>query len=366
MITDYQPRIDAIGLKLDAIRGYFEIPVQQKRLEELDHLLSNPEVWKDHARLKELQSERARIASLLKGWYDITRLWDDLHVMLELSKEDDQALAEDILATIRELEERAHAIERAHILSGPDDAKSAFLEIHAGAGGLEAQDWAEMLLRMYLRWAEANGLKARIIDILSDDEAGIKSVTIEVEGAWAFGYLKGETGVHRLVRISPYDAQARRHTSFASVMVTPEVDTSIDVQIDEKELRIDTYRSSGHGGQHVNKTDSAVRITHLPTGIVVSCQNERSQHKNKAVAMKVLASKLYELEELKQKERMDEFHKGKKEIAWGSQIRSYILQPYQMVKDHRTDLDLGNVQAVLDGDINPLIDAYLAWQASTG
>jgi peptide chain release factor 2 len=343
----------------------FEIPIKQKRLEELDHHLSNPEVWKDPNRLRELQSERARVAGLLKGWYDVTHLWDDLHVMLELSKEDDQALAEDILSTINDLEERGHAIERAHILSGPDDAKSVFLEIHAGAGGLEAQDWAEMLLRMYLRWSEANGFKSHIIDILSDQEAGIKSVTVEIEGDWAFGYLKGETGVHRLVRISPYDANARRHTSFASVMVTPEVDTAIEVQIDEKDLRIDTYRSSGHGGQHVNKTDSAVRITHLSTGIVVSCQNERSQHKNKAVAMKVLASKLYELEELKHKERMDEFHKGKKEIAWGSQIRSYILQPYQLVKDHRTDLDVGNVQAVLDGDINPFIDAYLAKQATS-
>jgi peptide chain release factor 2 len=342
----------------------FEVPAKQKRLEELDHQLSNPEVWKDTTRLRELQSERSKIADLLKHWYDVTRLWDDLLIMLELSKEDDYALIKDIEETMQELEERSHSIERGHILSGPDDQKSAFLEIHAGAGGLEAQDWAEMLLRMYLRWAEANGFKMRIIDISSDQEAGIKSVTIEVEGEWSFGYLKGETGVHRLVRISPFDANARRHTSFASVMVTPEVDQSIDVQIDEKELRIDTYRSSGHGGQHVNKTDSAVRITHLPTGIVVSCQNERSQHKNKAFAMKLLASKLYKLEERKQKERMEEFTKGKKEIAWGSQIRSYILQPYQLVKDHRTNLDIGNVAAVLDGDINPFIDAYLAMQAS--
>ena len=264
------------------------------------------------------------------------------------------------------LEEHITAIEKAHVLSGRDDPKSAFLEIHAGAGGLEAQDWAEMLLRMYLRWAEQNNFRTRIIDILADEEAGIKSAVIEVEGEWAFGYLKGETGVHRLVRISPFDSNNRRHTSFASIMTTPEVDQNIDIHVDDKDLRIDTYRASGHGGQHINKTDSAVRITHLPTGIVVQCQNERSQHKNKAFAMKLLASKLYELEEEKQKERMNEFHKGKKEIAWGSQIRSYILQPYQMAKDHRTNLEVGNVEAVLDGDLFGFIDAYLTMNASEG
>lgn len=285
--------------------------------------------------------------------------------MIEFAEED-ETMAAEIHSCLADLEEKVHLIERSHVLSGPDDSRSAFLEIHAGAGGTEAQDWAEMLLRMYLRWAEANGFKTNIIDIYSDEEAGIKSVTAEVSGEWAFGYLKGETGVHRLVRISPYDANARRHTSFASVMVTPEVDQSVDVSIDEKDLRIDTYRASGHGGQHVNKTDSAVRITHLPTGIVTQCQNERSQHKNKAFAMKLLASKLYELEVLKQKERMDEFHKEKKEIAWGSQIRSYVMQPYQMVKDHRTNAETGNVNSVLDGDIEQFIDAYLAMMATGG
>ncbi len=327
--------------------------------------MSNPEIWKDRPRFTELQSERSRFSSIIKQWDAFSKLWDDLQVMIEFADED-ESMASEIDAALSDLEEKAHSIELVHILSGPDDSRSAFLEIHAGAGGTEAQDWAEMLLRMYLRWAESNGFKTNIIDIYSDEEAGIKSVTVEVSGEWAFGYLKCETGVHRLVRISPFDANARRHTSFASVMATPEVDLSIDVQIDEKELRIDTYRSSGHGGQHVNKTDSAVRITHLPTGIVVSCQNERSQHKNKAFCMKLLASKLYELEVLKQKERLDEFHKEKKEIAWGSQIRSYVMQPYQMVKDHRTNLEIGNVQAVMDGDINPFIDAYLAMMAKGG
>jgi peptide chain release factor 2 len=283
---------------------------------------------------------------------------------MELAKEDEQGVILDITDIISQLERHINAIEKAHVLSGRDDTKGAFLEIHAGAGGLEAQDWAEMLLRMYLRWAEMNGYTPRIIDISSDEEAGIKHATVEISGQWAFGYLKGETGVHRLVRISPFDANKRRHTSFASVLTTPEVDQSIDINIDEKDLRIDTYHASGHGGQHVNKTDSAVRITHLPTNTVVQCQNERSQHKNKAFAMKLLASKLYELEEMKQKERMNEFSRGKKDIAWGSQIRSYVMQPYQLVKDHRTNLEVGNVSAVLDGDITPFIDAYLITAAS--
>jgi len=287
-------------------------------------------------------------------------------VLLELAREDEQAVSSDIRETISSLQKNLNTIEKAHVLSGRDDSKSAFLEIHAGAGGLEAQDWAEMLLRMYLRWAEKEGFRTRIIDILADEAAGIKSATVEVEGQWAFGYLKGETGVHRLVRISPFDANSRRHTSFASVMVTPEVDQAADVRIEEKDLRIDTYRASGHGGQHVNKTDSAVRITHIPTGIVVQCQNERSQHKNKAFALKLLASKLYELEEARQKERLDEFYKEKKEIAWGSQIRSYVLQPYQLVKDHRTNLEKGNVEAVLDGEISDFMDAYLAMSATEG
>jgi peptide chain release factor 2 len=340
----------------------FEVPKKTVRIDELDSLLSNPEIWKDRSRFTEYQSERSRLSSIVRQWATFSKLWEDLQVMIEFAEED-ESMAGEIDSALSDLEEKAHAIELAHILSGPDDSRSAFLEIHAGAGGTEAQDWAEMLLRMYLRWAESNRIKASIIDIYSDEEAGIKSVTVEMAGEWAFGYLKCETGVHRLVRISPFDANARRHTSFASVMVTPEVDLNIDVQIDEKELRIDTYRSSGHGGQHVNKTDSAVRITHLPTGIVVSCQNERSQHKNKAFCMKMLASKLYELEVVKQKERMDEFHREKKEIAWGSQIRSYVMQPYQMVKDHRTNLEIGNVQAVMDGEINPFIDAYLAMMA---
>ena len=342
----------------------FEIPEREKRLTELDTQLSDPNVWKDPGRTRDIQSEKSGIVEILSQWGKVSSLWDDLQVLIELAREDEQGVLTDIDETIKALKDHINSIEKAHMLSGRDDMKGAFLEIHAGAGGTEAQDWAEMLLRMYFRWAEKNGYATRIIDISSDEEAGIKHAIVEITGQWAFGYLKGETGVHRLVRISPFDANKRRHTSFASVMATPEVDQNIDITIDEKDLRIDTYRASGHGGQHVNKTDSAVRITHLPTNIVVQCQNERSQHKNKAFAMKLLASKLYELEEMKQKERMNEFTKGKKEIAWGSQIRSYILQPYQLVKDHRTNMEVGNVDAVLDGDISAFTDAYLPMMAS--
>jgi len=245
------------------------------------------------------------------------------------------------------------------MLASEQDPMNAIMSIHAGAGGTEAQDWAEMLLRMYLRWAERNGFTTKIIDSLPGDEAGIKSVTLTLEGEYAYGYAKAEIGIHRLVRISPFDASARRHTSFASVYVYPEVDDAIIIDIDEKELRIDTFRAGGKGGQHVNKTDSAVRITHLPTGIVVQCQNERSQHKNKSMAMKYLKSRLYEMELQQRNDKISEENKLKKDIAWGSQIRSYVLHPYKMVKDHRTNLENGNANRVLDGDIDDFIQAYL-------
>lgn len=250
-------------------------------------------------------------------------------------------------------------IELKEILGGPDDQRNAIVSLHPGAGGTEAQDWAEMLLRMYLRWADQKGYKTEILEYQPGEEAGVKSVTITVEGEYAYGHLKAEAGIHRLVRISPFDANSRRHTSFASVFVYPEIDETVKVEIIESDLRIDTYRASGAGGQHVNKTDSAVRITHLPTNIVVACQNERSQHKNKAMAMKILRSRLYELELEKQREKMETYHKTKKEIAWGSQIRSYVLHPYRMVKDHRTGLEIGNADGVLDGNIERFIQAYL-------
>jgi peptide chain release factor 2 len=252
------------------------------------------------------------------------------------------------------------------MLGGEYDRLGAIVSIHPGAGGTEAQDWAEMLLRLYLRWAERRGFKTDLADLQPGDGGGIKNATFTVEGEYAYGYLKAEAGIHRLVRISPFDANARRHTSFASVFVFPEIDDKVEVIINPADLKIDTYRASGAGGQHVNKTDSAVRFTHLPTGIVVTCQNERSQHKNRAMAMKILRARLFELEQRKRREELEKFSKDKKEIAWGSQIRSYVLHPYQLVKDHRTGVEIGNTAAVLDGDIDPFIEAYLMGVRKSG
>jgi peptide chain release factor 2 len=249
-------------------------------------------------------------------------------------------------------------------LSGEHDGGNAILTLHSGAGGTESQDWADMLFRMYLRWAERRGYRTEIVDYQPGEGAGIKSATITVEGSYAYGYLHAEAGIHRLVRISPFDSNARRHTSFASVFVFPEIEDTVEVEINDADLRVDTYRSSGAGGQHVNKTDSAVRLTHMPTGIVVACQNERSQHKNKAMAMKILRARLYELEQRKREESIAEFSKSKKDIAWGSQIRSYVLHPYRMVKDHRTGVEVGNADGVLDGDIDVFIEAYLQQAAA--
>jgi peptide chain release factor 2 len=252
------------------------------------------------------------------------------------------------------------------MLGGEYDRLGAIVSIHPGAGGLEAQDWAEMLLRLYLRWAERHGYKTDLADLQPGDGGGIKSATFTVEGDYAYGYLKAEAGIHRLVRISPFDANARRHTSFASVFVFPSIDDKVEVVINPADLRVDTFRASGAGGQHVNKTDSAVRMTHIPSGIVVSCQNERSQHKNRAMAMKILRARLFELEERKKREQFEQFSKEKKDITWGSQIRSYVLQPYRMVKDHRTGIEIGNTDAVLDGAIDPFIEAYLMGVRKSG
>jgi len=273
--------------------------------------------------------------------------------------EEDESVLEEIKKDIDTLEVAVRESELKMMLGSEEDSRNAILTIHSGAGGTEAQDWSQMLLRMYLRWSERRGYKTEIIDFQPGDEAGVKSVTFTISGDYAYGYSKAEVGIHRLVRISPFDTGKRRHTSFASVFVYPEVDNNADVDIEEKDLRIDTYRSSGAGGQHVNKTDSAVRITHIPTGIVVQCQNERSQHKNKAMALKVLRSRLYEMKLREQREKKEEMNKTKKQIAWGSQIRSYVLHPYRMIKDHRTNLEVGNVDRVLDGDIDGFIEAYL-------
>lgn len=282
----------------------------------------------------------------------------DLEALIELAKEGEE-VSEEVEAELNKLEKDLSETEIQTLLAGDHDINNAIVTIHPGAGGTESQDWAEMLLRMYLRWSERHNYRREITDYQAGEEAGVKSVTFLVEGDFAYGHLAAEIGVHRLVRISPFDAGARRHTSFASVFVTPEVEDDVSIEVDEKDLRIDTYRSSGAGGQHVNVTDSAVRITHLPSGIVVQCQNERSQHRNKDTAMKILKSKLFELELEKRREELQEVENQKADIAWGSQIRSYVLQPYQMVKDHRTKIEKGNVDSVLDGDLDEFMVGYL-------
>jgi peptide chain release factor 2 len=280
-----------------------------------------------------------------------------------MAAEGDPEAAREAESKLVELEQAQRDLDLQRTLGGEHDAGNAILELHSGAGGQEAQDWAEMLFRMYQRWSERRGYKTEIIDYQPGEGAGLKSVTMTVEGAFAFGYLSAEAGIHRLVRISPFDANARRHTSFASVFVYPEIEDDVEVEVDESDLRVDTYRSSGAGGQHVNKTDSAVRLTHLPSGIVVACQNERSQHKNRAMAMKILRARLYELEMKKKQEKLDALHSTKRDIAFGSQIRSYVLHPYRLVKDHRTGAENGNTEAVLDGDLSRFIEAYLEQKA---
>ncbi len=281
-------------------------------------------------------------------------------MLLDLAQEEaDEAAFNEVAGELKAQEKALRRLELEMMLGGEDDNKNAIVTIHAGAGGTEAQDWTEILLRMYLRFAERRGFKTEMYDLLPGDEAGVKSATFAANGPYAYGYLKAESGIHRLVRISPFDASGRRHTSFAAVFVYPEADDNIEIDIQEKDLRIDTFRASGAGGQHVNKTSSAVRITHIPTNIVVSMQNERSQHRNRELAMKVLKARLYELEKSKRQEKTQEVLDTQKDIAWGSQIRSYILQPYRLIKDHRTKHEEGNVEAVLDGDLDPFIESYL-------
>ncbi len=322
-----------------------------------------PDFW-EGPESKEILRERS---TLLQQAEDLERLeaqHEDLSLLVGMAEEEqDLDTLKEVGKDLGELEKQIKAAELARLLSGPHDHNNAIVTIHAGAGGTDSQDWADMLLRMYLRWCERRGYRVKVLDLMPGEEAGTKSATFLAQGPYSYGYLKAESGVHRLVRISPFDSSGRRHTSFASVFVAPELDDSIEVDINEKDLRIDTYRASGAGGQHVNKTSSAVRITHLPTGIVVQCQNERSQHKNKAIAMKILRARLYEREKARRDEEKQKLHGEKKEIAWGSQIRSYVLHPYRMVKDHRTGVEIGNVNAVLDGEIDQFIEAYLQQHA---
>lgn len=331
-------------------------------MERLEQQTLAPDFWSDGDRAKKVQKEHGQLQDVIQNWEKSWSELEEADLLLEMAVEENDGDTENEVAeTIVFLENNISVAEVECMFSGEHDTTNAILAIHAGAGGTEAQDWVGIILRMYLRWAEDKGFKTDILDLLPGDEAGTKSVTIMIKGHYAYGYLRSEVGIHRLVRISPFDASGRRHTSFASVMVMPELDDTVTVDIEEKDLRIDTYRASGAGGQHVNKTDSAIRITHLPSGIVVQCQNERSQHRNKETAMKMLAARLYEQEKQRQAEQQEGLHGDKMEIGWGSQIRSYVLQPYRMIKDHRTQQEAGNVDAVLDGNLDPFIKAYLLW-----
>jgi peptide chain release factor 2 len=322
--------------------------------------------WDNPEEAQKVNQKIASLNRLLERWQKIQTLCDDAEVLIQLGLEEgDESLEEEAKGLLAQLSEMVSSLELEQLLSGPYDANSAILSIHPGAGGTESQDWASMLLRMYTRWAEANGYTVQTLDFLPGDEAGIKSVTLLISGENAYGYLKSEQGVHRLVRISPFDASGRRHTSFASVSVLPEVEADDQIQISPDELKIDTYRAGGAGGQHVNKTESAVRITHLPTGIVVQCQNERSQHSNREAAMKILQARLFELRQQEQQEKIDSLRQDQGEIAWGNQIRSYVFCPYTMVKDHRTGFEVGNVEAVMDGELGPFIEAYLRSQVAS-
>ena len=344
--------------------GIFDVPGKETRAAELERQTLEADFWSDQDAAQAVLKERAGLLDVVTGWKKLAQDASDAQVYLELAETGDDEALDELERLAAGLDAGLSRAELQRMLSGPHDALGAIATLRPGAGGQEAQDWADMLLRLYLRWAERRTYRVEVVDLLPGEGNGVKSATFTVEGAYAYGHLRAEAGIHRLVRISPFDGNARRHTSFASLFVYPDIDETVEVEVRAEDLRVDTYRASGAGGQHVNKTDSAIRLTHLPTGIVVQCQNERSQHRNRTTAMKILRARLYELELEKQRQRMEDLHKSKKDIAWGSQIRSYVLHPYRMVKDHRTGVEVGNTDAVLDGDIDRFIEAYLLQHAA--
>jgi len=361
MQAETAAKIEIIKTAIDLLRKHVKYDDAKARLTSLEAAISDGDFWNDQASAQETMREKNRIERQLSVIDNLQSEMDDAVELLELgaAEGDDEIVidAEEILSKLVTVAEKR---QLESLLSGEADGNDCFIEVHAGAGGTEAQDWALMLMRMYSRWSEARGFKLQIIEESAGEEAGIKSVTMRIEGENAYGWMKTESGVHRLVRISPYDSSARRHTSFASVWVYPVVDENIEIEIEDKDLRIDTYRASGAGGQHVNKTDSAIRITHLPTNIVVQCQNDRSQHRNRATAFNMLKARLYELELQRREDAANDAASSKTDIGWGNQIRSYVLHPYQMVKDLRTNVEKGNAQGVLDGDLDDFIEASLA------
>lgn len=325
---------------------------------EIDKEMTEQGFWDDVDKAQGVMQKNKVLEDKINGFRALEDEFEEGEILFELSQED-ESMEKELKSKLDEVYEKIEEMKIATLLDGPYDINNAILSIHAGSGGLDAQDWAKMLLRMYDRFAENMGFKVIELDLISDPEAGIKSVTLKIEGLNAYGYLKSEKGVHRIVRISPFDTSGKRHTSFASVDVIPELDDSVEIDINPSDLKIDTYRASGAGGQHVNKTESAIRITHLPTGIVVQCQNQRSQHSNKETAMKMLMAKLIELKELEHKDKIEDIQGEYSQISWGSQIRSYVFQPYTMVKDHRTNEEIGNIQSVMDGNLMPFMNAYL-------
>ena len=339
---------------------FFDLPTKQTRLEELEKQVADSNFWNDNEAAAVTLKERSDLSAEVERIEKLFSQFADCEALFDLLRESEEAdLSAECVSEFNVFEGVLKDFELGRMLAGAHDSADAILEINSGAGGTEAQDWAEMLLRMYLRWAEKRGFETQILSIQAGEEAGVKHVTVLIRGANCFGYLRSERGVHRLVRISPFDSNARRHTSFASVAATPDIEEDVEIEIRDEDLRVDTYRASGAGGQHINKTDSAVRLTHIPSGIVVACQNERSQHKNKAFAMRLLKAKLYDIEVQKQKEEISKISGERRKIDFGSQIRSYVMQPYQMVKDLRTGVEVGNVQAVLDGSIDEFIRGYL-------
>lgn len=345
---------------IENLKEALAIDSLKAEVEVLEKESAAPDFWDDMENSQKVMQKIGSLKAKVTGYESLKSDYEDALVMIELADEEgDLSLLDDCTASVKDIETRVEDMTLSTLLSGEFDGKNALLTFHAGAGGTEAQDWAEMLFRMYNRWGERHGYKVSTLDYLDGDVAGIKSATILVEGENAYGYLKGEMGIHRLVRVSPFDSSGRRHTSFASVEVMPEIDDDVNVEIREEDIKMDVYRASGAGGQKVNKTSSAVRLTHIPTGIVVSCQIERSQHQNREVAMRMLKSKLVEIKERENLERIEDIKGDQKEIAWGSQIRSYVFMPYTLAKDHRTGFEMGNITAVMDGDIDGFINAYL-------